>query len=423
MPKLRKGSFISFCLRVFLWLVCLEAIAGVLIYAAHVRYDRPRNINDFAFHPLLTGKDISRHRDIWNEYHPVYGYINRLNVSDECGYSTDRYGFIHNGDSQRELKKSDFKIFILGGSSVAGHGVSCNDKTISAQLEQLARQKYDHIQVINAGVPGHYSASEFMKMTNEIAFFNPDLVITLAGDNDEGKATESFMGRPHGYFVNPYHRYLKNFMDENNGFIWSARHFVYSIFCFAERTYLYFTAKSALLILTNKFHFQKGLINNTIEIYGKPNGPDPVTAKEDNQFMEAYDQNVNYFLRYTQMTQSAVMSLGAKYVFFLQPRLAVEKRRLTPNQREALDIAQRAVMDRNGHDYVKRAKYFWEKTASVFQANGIHFVDLSNIFPDDTETYYDPIHYNDLGNRIIAERLFSFIEENKYIPQSLAKQR
>ena len=156
-------------------LVFMEMVSLGIIWGSHFIFGKPGSMNDFVLHPFYTGKNLMDQATRWFEFHPVYGFSVKINISDDCGYTTDRYGFIHNGDSTRELRQDAFKIFILGGSTVAGHGASCNDQTIPAQLEHIISEKYREVQVVNVGVPGQFSAIELSRVINEIVFYNPIL--------------------------------------------------------------------------------------------------------------------------------------------------------------------------------------------------------------------------------------------------------
>jgi hypothetical protein len=51
--------------------------------------------------------------------------------------------------------------------------------------------------VINAGTAGYYSAKELLKISNNILFFNPDIIIAFGGTNDfMHKYGKEYKGRP-----------------------------------------------------------------------------------------------------------------------------------------------------------------------------------------------------------------------------------
>ena len=108
--------------------------------------------------------------------------------------STDRYGFVHNGDKDRTIRDGD--IFIFGGSTVEGRGSSSNNTTISSYLEKCVRKSSQDptINVVNAGFSGDYSSQQYSRLSSSIlVHFRPSIVIYLDGRNDAHYAvTEDF---------------------------------------------------------------------------------------------------------------------------------------------------------------------------------------------------------------------------------------
>jgi len=98
------------------------------------------------------------------------------------------YPTVHvNSDGFRgaEINNDDtYRIFVVGGSTVYGSGVSDNE-TIPAKLEQELKAKgFYGVQVINAGVPGIHSFTEYALIKNKIIKFQPDLIVVYDGYND-----------------------------------------------------------------------------------------------------------------------------------------------------------------------------------------------------------------------------------------------
>ena len=59
------------------------------------------------------------------------------------GLFTDNYGFVHNGDPDRELFQKDYyNIIFIGGSTAEGaNTTSSNENTIAAQIEKYLGNK------------------------------------------------------------------------------------------------------------------------------------------------------------------------------------------------------------------------------------------------------------------------------------------
>ena len=242
-------KYIKISLMIIAAFCAIELASGAMIVAAHYFVGSPKRLSHFRFHPIWTGENIVSYESLWNEPHPVYGYQNRLHVSDECGMSTDRHGFIHNGDSNREITTERFTIFIVGGSTVVGHGSSCNDQTISAHLERILSKRYPDVMVINAGVSGYYSPVEFMKIANEILFYDPEIVITLSGTNDFRHEPTNLPGREHQYFLQNYHINLFKTLEGTNNLWWSAKNFLWNIVKPINRTYVAFVVKNGFRVI------------------------------------------------------------------------------------------------------------------------------------------------------------------------------
>jgi lysophospholipase L1-like esterase len=403
-------------------LLFVEMISFGIIWGTHLIFGQPSDMKDFAFHPLFTGKNLANYASRWNEFHPVYGYEIKINVSDDCGYTTDRYGFIHNGDSTRKIRQNAFKIFVLGGSTVAGHGASCNDQTIPAQLERLISEKYNNVQVINAGVPGQFSATELSKAINEIVFYNPNLVLSLDGSNDfKGVDDKPFKGRENTYFLNGYQKYISKEIDYSKNILWSCSNLLHNIVGFTEKTYTRFVITNMFLVLKGDLSLNKDLIANTKALSGDTDGWDTNYEISDKNFEPMYEKNAQYFFTYIRMTQLLLKGMGIEHVFFLQPQLAVESRELSENETKALKIFRRSAFLREDIDTLKRRRYFWHQADEKFAGSGLDYVNLTNLFPDKMEVYTDPVHYNDKGNEIIAQKMFEVIEFKNLIPEAFLK--
>lgn len=123
------------------------------------------------------------------QYLPYIGYRYAPFAKDvRPGLDADRHGFIHNGDAGRDLStKPDglFRIFIVGGSNVAGNGQP--HETIAAGLERRLNAQAGgsrRFEVVNAGASAWLASQELAMLTYYLADFQPDLVVTFNGFGD-----------------------------------------------------------------------------------------------------------------------------------------------------------------------------------------------------------------------------------------------
>ena len=81
---------------------------------------------------------------------------------------------------------TDYRIFVIGGSTTFGVGSISDSNTITHFLQKKISDKFPHhnIEVINAGIPGDYSYTETNLIKNKILSYNPNLLIIYDGWND-----------------------------------------------------------------------------------------------------------------------------------------------------------------------------------------------------------------------------------------------
>ena len=128
---------------------------------------------------------IGNDKVVWNN-NPLYlipdQHFKTINVNSE--------GF--RGD---ELQNNpDYRIFVIGGSTIFGAGSTSDYTTISGYLEKKISAQFPkyNIEIINAGIPKAYSFTESNLIKNKLLEYNPDLLIIYDGWND--------LDRDYGYY-------------------------------------------------------------------------------------------------------------------------------------------------------------------------------------------------------------------------------
>ena len=422
----KKHPKLTILVAAIILLVIIEVLCGFVIFFSHHLFGTPRIISLFRFHPIFTGINILQYETNWAEPYPVFGYINRINFSGESGYTTDRYGFIHNGDKDRTIDKEAFTIFMLGGSTLAGHGASSNAQTIPAHLERLLQEKYHNVKVINAGTAGYYSAKELLKISNEILFLNPDIVITFGGTNDfTHKYKVEYKGRKHAYFISPYDINLFQTLEKTRSLVWAAKNLIYNLTKFTEYTYTRFVLEKGISAMMGRTgsSARSGIVANVKRICGISRIPEQELLYNDKGFEEDMEERISYYLSYVKQAQALVNGMGKKYYYILQPVLYNEKKELPDTEQAALQIARYGFFKKFGIDIVKRGQYFWRRVAEEFSPEGIKFYDFTGVFSGKSEYYNDYEHYTDSGNLEIAKKINHVLIEDKAIPDALRNAR
>ncbi len=197
-------SFLIICIEIW---VLLEGASFTAIYVlSQKQTEEPRSllwaqnyrklVSDF--HPLFknpsdTLQPVFQRQDQDSHYYVSTrtGYRFRPNRIYTGHLVSGDEGFLCNDTCEPlpyQKPQNEFRIFILGGSSVAGHGVEYGNETISGQLEHMIAKSQlfpnQRVRVINAGTGGHFSGQELVTLSYRVMQFHPDMILTYDGYND-----------------------------------------------------------------------------------------------------------------------------------------------------------------------------------------------------------------------------------------------
>lgn len=321
----------------------------------------------------------------------------------------------------RAKPPGEIRIFIFGGSSVAGGGTGQHGgTTIAGQLERLIAEANPFpgrkVRVVNAGVGGWFSAQELSLFALDVINYAPDMVIFFDGFNDRGQ-----------WF---YDATYKPRIAEFRGLDYPNLHeYGYSLIAGVARVR---TLSGALLHAANLaadyaplFHYSIVLARHVrrtamgFEAGGKEayataadSGRDAVFAR----FLETMgDRRINSLPNYIANLRSAAgiaRAHGVSALLALQPASAHGAKNVrSATEREwlakaAIDLEARATVE-----YFNRAQAAFAREA---QSNDrlVRFVDMTGIFRDERgEMWFDPIHYTVAGNEAIARHLLAHARE------------
>jgi hypothetical protein len=114
-------------------------------------------------------------------YEPLVEY--RLPARSGKHFTIAPEGYRGNGDPQ-DLRAPGAKVFVFGGSTAFGTGVSGNE-TIAAHLQAVLRDAGKGVQVFNFGVPSWFSTQERIALERLLtAGIKPDVAVFVDGLSD-----------------------------------------------------------------------------------------------------------------------------------------------------------------------------------------------------------------------------------------------
>ena len=89
-------------------------------------------------------------------------------------------------DFSIEKSNSSYRIFMLGGSTMFGHGATSDKTTIPGYTQEFFENDFEeyNIQVINSGIQGADSFDELNMIKTRLLDYSPDMMVIYDGWND-----------------------------------------------------------------------------------------------------------------------------------------------------------------------------------------------------------------------------------------------
>jgi len=310
--------------------------------------------------------------------HPWY-YWRRFEIENEKA-SVDKNGI---RKTIKQPNNNAKKIFILGGSTTWGSGVD-DYNTIPSLLQKKLGNNFD---VYNFGESGYMSIQETNYLLEKLSEGNiPDIVIFYDGHNDGYTSLYSpGVPREPSRVRTRFNRYNKmiNFS------------FTDHIFEAIKRT-------------------GWGALFNYVT-YGRSDGPErtPFSSNWDATIVDQsipgkIEKTLNYWTHNVRQINAIGKEYGFKTYSFWQPNPLNESKKLTQDEKNA--IGNR--VSNKGYRVFKDLYIASSKRLKDKENLGIHWI--GDIFQNNSESLYiDFIHLNKYGNKLIADRMYSVLNEEK----------
>lgn len=336
-----------------------------------------------------------------NRFDFLTGYFNQPNqkekiINNSYKQGTDKYGFNIDGERNNnnlDIKTSnEFRIFILGASSVQGRNLADKYDPISARLEKkLNNLKIKKkIVVINTGTTSFTTSQEVNLAKDRIMYaLKPDMLIFLNGSNDatDPPGNELFLSNSHVYqrtFQQNIHYASKNFFYFLDDF-------------FSKNISIYFLFKKIIEKTSNKVFFDRENRNN-----------------HDLKDLLDLEIKINRYI-YNIEVLSKLASKDIPILVFFQPQML-------PSNYNTLIKEDKNFYDQQKNknpEYFKRKQFFYTKISenirnkNNFKTNdNFKIYDLSdklNFNNSDIQYYSDHSHYTSFSRQIIADLIYQEI--------------
>ncbi len=300
----------------------------------------------------------------------------------------DSSGFIsHTSNGDAGVKQQGFPtdeqmlcVYISGGSTAAGWGASDNEHTWPALLETQLRERlrtessssWRDVIVVNGGVFGYGVSQELRRYLDEIAFIEPDIVVSFGGINERW----GFNGFVVDYGLDGSQREMMNQFNRGTPF-------------------------DPPTLLPYIRWFISDLKRQTparaeADLYGFRSDSAPRAVTEQLLAMK-----VRQF-------HALCAQQGVRFLYVLQPAMGVGNKPLTAHEISLQQYMGSRYYPESWASYEKREREFYAVAQATLTENWHR--DFTGVFNAIEETvYFDPRHYNNLGNQIVADRMYDEI--------------
>ena len=288
----------------------------------------------------------------------IHGDTVSVNAPNQHSKTININSFGFRGPEISKEKPDDvFRVFVIGGSTTYGYGATSDKTTIPGFLQQkFNSEKLDlKIEVINAGNPASDSLDEVFYAKKLIQEFEPDLFIIFDGWNDAA----------HSIRLERSDKLQEEIQNTNDFF--KFKNFPYYRTPFVIKEIFFFDPSSDGLIM--------------------------VDGSKTPQKIELW------LNRWSEICELG-NSMGFSTIVTVQPLLGSGKKILSPDE-------QKIVSAFPGKHNLLPILEEMANALNRLDSSCTKTADLRNTFDGiDKPIFYDVGHTNDLGNKLIAKKLF-----------------
>lgn len=351
----------SIALNIVVLIVSL--LCSFFILELGVRLISPPSV----FHPILTLKPKVK----------MELAVNIAGISPKGVFSTNKWGM--RGDEPPADWKDYYTVITIGGSTTQCFYLD-DKKTWSYILQDNLRKTKPKVWVGNGGLDGQTSRAHIIFMRYVISKVKPDAVVILCGINDLTLSLDEDR------------RLNGNFMEKANWKRW--------IFAHSRLLQVLYIYKG---IIFNDFFVVKTTASRNFD--PKPLN-DPLAAnKQDVKALavslEEYRSNIKEII-------SIGKSSGVKIIFLTQPIIFDD----TPYWR---GIEGSFYWVKNNEYALSAAAYyrmlsiFNKELMDICRENNVLVYDLASAIPHSEKYFYDTVHFNEAGSRMVADKVAEFM--------------
>ncbi len=323
-------------------------------------------------------------------------------------------GFRRDRPVSLEKPPGTVRIFLIGGSVAYGGETVFpeidsrykigDSETIDFYLEQKlnAALPAKHWEVINAAVKGYLLHQDLARLLSLVLRYKPDCVILLDGVNDMSQLLRA------GAHYDPYGQTALR--EEFNALTHPK-----SVRSMGNMLSTWLTNNSVLYRAVRNRMLRRLMRQYRKDRAQAPSMPDHVqysdlTPDEQSRYQNTANQ-LGYYRHAVQQIHRVLSLDGIQDVFALQPEIRLTRKPLAGTEARISEY-DRVVA---GRMEVFAFETLYPALAKQLSADavkeGYQFLDLTNVFDQmNDQAFTDYCHLTPAGNRVVADRMFEFLE-------------
>lgn len=294
--------------------------------------------------------------------------------------TTNKLGF--RGADPPQKSEEYFRIITIGGSTTQCL-YSSDSTTWTAYLEKELKPAIKNLWINNAGLAGHTTYGHKILLEDYIVNLKPNVAIFLFGVNDVGVVRDTAI----------FSLYAQ---DNQNSFLKWIKTTLYKSEAVGVGVNLYRYLKANKQSLKYDYNFNIKTAPHII-----------LTAAESNKI---YNENIvglpDYISRVNAIADICLVNKITP-VFVTQPSLYAN----AVDASTGVNLATVKIGNRSGLLCYYLLEAYNNVMRKVATEKKIFLIDLAQQLPHDSKYYYDFIHYNDEGNKKIAEIMSAQLKE------------
>lgn len=296
-------------------------------------------------------------------YRYIPNYSSPVMTTNSLGYRGEEF--------EKAKEDGEYRIIVLGGSTAMGHLASSDEAVFSAVLEDrlnsTASAGDTRYRVYNMAVGSYISAQELATLQFVALDYDPDMVITFDGVND--LATRDLENPPFFKVESQLYQQL------NQGRMFAL---------FAAGAQRTLSSNSKLYSI---LHF---LLTSRQKRQAEISNDDVASSAA------FYTRNLGKLSRLAEAHDIA--------------HLAIFQPILTPEAKKVRTEKEKVISKKYTSFNAELSDQMFETSRAVLESEGFTLHDFRGIFRDVEENiFYDHVHVNDEGNRLIAEAMVKLV--------------